>query len=100
MLNKLNHRFTPLFLQKLNTELESCLTAEKEDFSDEKLKQLIALRHRIVIRELKRTSASDSAPFAANELEVNKYIDDLIQNYRLDVKTDIVDFYKIGRAHV
>jgi hypothetical protein len=98
MLDNLNHAFTPLFLRKLNTDLAKYLAIEERNESEDKLVRLMALRHRLVVRELKRLPASTLSSFAENELNVNRYLDKVVRDFQSQVKKEIVGFTRAQKA--
>ena len=98
MLDRLNHAFTPPFLRKLNADLASYLAVEERNESEDKLVRLMALRHRLVVRELKRLTASTLPSFAKNELNVNKYLEEVVRDFQSQVKKEIVGFSRAQKA--
>ena len=98
MLDSLNHDFTPLFLRKLNTDLANCLAVEERNKLEDKLVRLMVLRHRLVVRELKRLPASTLPSFAENELNVNQYLEEVVRDFQSQVKKEIVDFFRAQKA--
>ena len=58
----------------------------------------MALRHRLVVRELKRFPASTLSSFAENELNVSKYLEEVVRGFQSQVKKEIVGFYRAQRA--
>ena len=95
----LDHQFTPLFLRAVNAELAACLSFDTEEFSTERFRHLIQVRHKVVTRALKRMAGSQKSAFAYKELEINQKLEGLAQGLLDNAKKEAVKFTR-GRAAV
>ncbi|MDO6568452.1 hypothetical protein Q4561_15380 [Alteromonas sp. 1_MG-2023] len=95
----LSHTNTPLFLQAVNAKLSACLLLENSDFSTSDFQSLIALRHKVVIRELKRLNDAERKVFAQKEMIINQKLEELAQGLLDNAKEEAFKFSR-GRAAV
>lgn len=95
----LNHCETPPFLQAVNTELAACLSSSSEEFSTERFRYLSQIRHKVVVRALRRLDGDKKTKFAKEELEINQKLEELAQGLLDNAKKEAVNFSR-GRAAV
>lgn len=95
----LDHQSTPLFLQAVNAELAACLSSDAEEFSTERFRHLIQVRHKVVTRALQRMEGSKKSAFASKEFEINQKLEELAQGLLENAKKEAVKFSR-GRAAV
>lgn len=95
----LDHESTPLFLQAVNAELAACLSSDAEDFSTERFRLLVQVRHKVVTRALKRMAVSEKSGFASKEIKINQKLEELAQGLLENAKKEAVKFSR-GRAAV
>lgn len=95
----LNHCETPPFLQAVNTELAACLSSSREEFSTERFRYLSQIRHKVVVRALRRLDDDSKSKFAKEELEINQKLEELAQGLLDNAKKEAVKFSR-GRAAV
>lgn len=98
MINNFNHAHTPLFLKKLNAKLADNLKVQERNDSDEHLKRLVTLRHKLVMRALRQLPSSKLSSFAKNELTVNEFLEDVIKELRSQVKNNLVELSRAKKA--
>ncbi|NDW20643.1 hypothetical protein [Alteromonas hispanica] len=94
--SELNHTHTSPFIRALNLKLVETLHEDSSNY--EKIERLVALRHFLVIRQLKRLGEAEQKLFAEKELRINddlvKLMTDLLEN----AKEDLVEFKRSHRA--
>tara|TARA_B100000965_G_scaffold372562_1_gene362336 strand:+ start:3832 stop:4146 length:315 start_codon:yes stop_codon:yes gene_type:complete len=95
----LNHSDTPLFLQAVNAELAACLSSSSDTFSTERFRYLSQIRHKVVVRALRRLDGDKKSKFAKEELEINQKLAELAQGLLDNAKREAVKFSR-GRAAV
>ena len=95
----LDHCETPPFLQAVNTELAACLSSSSEEFSSERFRYLSQIRHKVVVRALRRLDGDKKTKFAKEELEINQKLEELAQGLLDNAKKEAVNFSR-GRAAV
>jgi len=95
----LNHSETPLFLQAVNAELAACLSLGNEEFSTERFRHLSQIRHKVVVRALRRLNGDKKTQFAKKEFEINQKLEELAQGLLENAKKEAVQFSR-GRAAV
>lgn len=98
MIDNINHAHTPLFLKKLNAKLADNLKVQERNDSDEHLKRLVTLRHKLVMRALRQLPSSKLSSFAKNELTVNEFLEDVIKELRSQVKNNLVELSRAKKA--
>ncbi|MAI66232.1 MAG: hypothetical protein CL600_15450 [Alteromonas sp.] len=98
MIDNFNHAHTPLFLKKLNAKLADNLKVQERNDSDEHLKRLVTLRHKLVMRALRQLPSSKLSSFAKNELTVNEFLEDVIKELRSQVKNNLVELSRAKKA--
>ena len=98
MIDNFNHAHTPLFLKKLNAKLADNLKVQERNDSDEHLKRLVKLRHKLVMRALRQLPSSKLSSFAKNELTVNEFLEDVIKELRSQVKNNLVELSRAKKA--
>lgn len=84
----LNHEYSPLFLQIVNRKIQRCLL-DIDKFSEE-FAYAIQLRHKVVIRELKKLRGEARRNFAENEVNANSHLEDLTSHLLDDAKSEVI----------
>ena len=98
MIDNFNHAHTPLFLKELNAKLADNLKAHDRTDSDEHLKRLVTLRHKLVMRALKQLPSSKLSSFAKNELIVNEFLENFTKELRSQIKNNLVELSRAKKA--
>ena len=84
----LNHQHSPLFLRIVNWRIQQYLL-DIDRFSEE-FAYATQLRHKIVLRELKKLSGEVRRNFVENELNVNRDLEDLTSRLLHDAKSEVI----------
>lgn len=95
----LNHTYTPVFLQVVNSQLTTCLAASGEHFSSDRFYYLTEVRHKVVLRELSRLNGQQRKLFAEKEHINNQQLEEVAQALLLSAKAEAVKFSR-GRSAV
>lgn len=94
----LNHSHTPLFLRILNKHIIDSLVEEEGDDEFSTLSHLISIRHKIILRELKRLPEEERKEFARNENDVQRHLDDMANKLLKAYKDKLLEFTRAKAA--
>lgn len=84
----LNHQHSPLFLRIVNWRIQQYLL-DIDRFSEE-FAYATQLRHKVVIREIKKLRGEARRNFVENELNANRYLEDLTSRLLHDAKSEVI----------
>lgn len=94
----LSHSHTPLFLRVLNRYIIKSLVEEEGDDEFSTLSHLITVRHKVILRELKRLPYEERKKFARNENEVQSHLDDMANKLLHAYKNKLLEFARAKTA--
>ena len=94
----LNHSYSPLFLRILNKHIIDSLVEEEGDDEFATLSHLITIRHKIILRELKRLPHEERKDFAWNEKAVQLQLDDMANKLLKAYKDKLLEFTRAKAA--
>lgn len=92
----LTHELTTPFLSLVNDKIESLF--EEEEVETASLFKLVALRHKLVFRELNRVRLKNKQEFVKFEIESNKQLASIAYSLREEAKSEVINLKRANHA--
>ena len=92
----LTHDLTPKYLALVNEKIEALL--QEEVVKTAFLVKLVALRHKLVVRELNRVRLKNKQEFVKFEIESNKQLASIAYSLREEAKSEVINLKRANHA--
>ena len=92
----LTHDLTTPFLSLVNDKIEALF--QEEEVETAFLFKLVALRHKLVVRELNRVWLKNKHKFVESEIECNKQLESITYRLREEAKNEVINLRRANHA--
>jgi hypothetical protein len=92
----LTHDLTPPFLSVVNDKIEALL--QESEVETAFLFKLVALRHKLVVRELNKAHLKNKQQFVKSEIECNKQLEYITYRLREEAKNEVINVKRANHA--
>ncbi len=92
----LTHKLTTPFLSLVNDKVEALF--EEEEVETAILFKLVALRHKLVVRELNRVRLINKQEFVKFEIECNRQLESITYSLREQAKSEVINLKRANHA--